>query len=671
MRVDMRKLTIFGVLLIGVGVLLPADPAIGVISATGDIVPPYDGSSDPWNISGDLKVGDAGAANMTLSGSSKVVDVNAYMAYLSGSTANVVLADAGALWQNSGGLYIGGSRTLAGGTAVLTITSGTVEANQAVIWGGGTLAGTGTLKAPSVTTWGTIRPGGSIGTLTIDGNVTFQPSSILEVEVNNSGASDKLVVTGDVGIVGGTVKAISLDTIVGAKEYTIIDANKVTGTFTTLDTALLHVAMVDPNERLGYTADKVLLRITADTFDLGIDGTPNQRALGTALQTIAEAGGTSITQGLQQLPSLSAVRAAYDQLSGQSRPPLAPIVATDSAKFMGIVSNRLQGARGGVANDLRSLSDGPLLAMARPESGIGSTSDAGWDSFLWDLGPDAGNASGQDWGTWGKVYGLSGDRKTENGVTGYSYSVFGQSGGVEVQLSERLIGGGTGGYSHGQVDYDTLADKADMGTTHAGLYSTYSGDGWYLNSLVTYSWINVHTERVVDLTAERHEGYFAGREQSGYVEAGLDWQPAASWLVQPLTAFQITRLHLDQYTETGLASALVYEDQEYESYKASVGAKVTKELPLDRQGCAAIVQARGRWVHEFGDVVSTVETRFEDVPPISWTATDEEVARDSIMLGVGAGIRLTRGLRAFVDYDTSFNADKTVHVISGAVDYRW
>jgi hypothetical protein len=41
------------------------------------------------------------------------------------------------------------------------------------------------------------------------------------------------------------------------------------------------------------------------------------------------------------------------------------------------------------------------------------------------------------------------------------------------------------------------------------------------------------------------------------------------------------------------------------------------------------------------------------------------------MLGVGAGIRLTRRLRAFVDYDTSFNADKTVHVISGAVDYRW
>jgi len=397
----------------------------------------------------------------------------------------------------------------------------------------------------------------------------------------------------------------------------------------------------------------------------------NQQSFGAALQDIAEAGSTAVTAGLQQLPTLGAVRTAYDQLDGQSRPPLAPIVATDSAKFVGIIASRLQGARGGVVRDLRSLSDGPLLAMAQPESGIGSPSDRSWDSFLWDLGPEAGREADQGWGTWGKVYGVFGDRKTKNGVTGYSYNVLGQSGGVDIQFSERFTGGATGGYSRGQVDYATLADEADMGTTHAGLYSTYGGDGWYLNSLVTHSWINMHTERVVDLTGERHEGYFDGREWSGYIELGFDWQPAESWLVQPLTAFQYTRLHLDQYAETGFASALVYEDQQYESYKLSMGVKLTKELLLDTQGHAAIVQARGRLVHEFADTLSSVQTRFEDVPPISWTVSDNELSRDSILLGAGAGVRLTRALRAFVDYDVSFNSDETVHVISGALDYRW
>lgn len=672
MRVDVRKFSVPGVLLIGAAVLLlAAKPATGTITTTGQINPTYDGSSDPWNVGGDLRIGNNGVASMTVSGSSSVIDVNSYMGYLAGSTAGVFVQGSGARWQNSGGLYIGGSRTQAGGNAGVVISGGMVEADQVVIWDRGVLAGIGTLKATSVTDRGTIRPGGtSIGTLTIDGNITFQPSSILEVQVNNTGGSARLAVTGDVNIVGGTVRAISTETITGTRQYTIIDANRVTGTFTALDTALLDVTLGDPTAGLRYTADNVLLRITANRFD-AVGLTPNQQSFGAALQEIADANGTGITAGLQQLPSLDAVRTAYDQLDGQSRPPLAPIVATDTAKFMGIVSNRLQGARGSIAKDLRSLSDGPLLAMAQPEGGIGSPSDRSWDSFLWDLGPETGEQADQGWGTWGKLYGVFGDRKTKNGVTGYSYNVFGQSGGVDIQFSERFTGGATGGYSRGQVDYATLADEADMSTTHAGLYSTYGGDGWYLNSLVTHSWIDLHTERVVDLTGERHEGYFDGREWSGYIEGGFDLQPAATWLVQPLAAFQYTRLHLDQYAETGFASALVYEDQQYESYKLSMGVKVTKELLLDTQGHAAIIQARGRLVHEFADTLSSVQTRFEDVPPISWTVSDNELSRDSILLGAGAGVRLTRGLRAFVDYDTSFSADQTVHVISGALDYRW
>ena len=672
MKVDVRKFSAPSVLLMSAALLLlSASPAAGTITTTGQITPAYDGSSDPWNVAGNLRIGNTAAGTMTVSNGSRVVDANAFMANSAGATADVVIGGTTSLWQNTNNLYIGGSQTQTGGTALLTISAGQVEANQAVIWNGGSLAGTGTLKATSVTDWGTIRPGASsIGALTIDGNITFQPSSILEVQVNNSGGSDRLNVTGDVNIVGGTVRAVSTETITGTRQYTIIDANRVTGTFTALDTALLDVTLGDPTAGLRYTADNVLLRITANRFDK-VGATPNQQSLGAALQEIAGLGGTAITGGLQQLPTLAAVRNAYDQLDGQSRPPLAPIVTMDSAKFTSIIANRLQGARGSVAQDLRSLSDSPLLAMTQSPSGIGSPADHSWDSFLWDLSPEAGGAANQGWGTWGKVYGVFGDRDTEDGVTGYSYNVFGQSGGVDIEFSDRFTGGATGGYSRTQVDYDTLADEADVGTTHAGLYSTYCGDGWYLNSLVTRSWINVHTERVLDLTGERHEGYFDGREWNAYVELGLDWQPAESWLIQPLTAFQYTRLHFDQYTETGYAGALVYEDQQYKSYKLSMGVKVTKELLLDTQGRAAVVQARGRLVHEFNDTLSSVQTRFEDVPGIFWTVSDSELPRDSVMLGVGAGVRLTKGLRAFVDYDASFSSDEAVHVISGALDYRW
>ncbi|OHB66999.1 MAG: hypothetical protein A2Y77_05665 [Planctomycetes bacterium RBG_13_62_9] len=660
-------------LMAAAGAVLPVDPAAGAITATGDITPTYDGFSIPWNISGDLTVGNTAVADLIVSNGSRVTDVNAYIGYTAAGNASVLITGTNSQWINSGDLFIGGTDTAAGGIGILTVSSGgLVEADNIILWTTGSLAGNGTVRADSLTNYGSISPGGgSIGTLTVEGDVTFWVNSALEVQVDNSGHSDMLHVVGDVNIVGGTVRAISTETIVGDKEYTILDGTTVTGQFDALDTALLDVTMVDPNEELGYANDSVVMRITAMPFDLGIGETVNQQALGVALQEIAEEGPSPITSLLQQLPTLDGVRASYDQLAGQNRPPLAPIAAADSAKFMGIISNRLQGARG-MVNSLERLSDTPLLAMAS-SGGIQMPSihDSSWDGFLWSLGRDTPLMGKQEWGAWAKLYGVGGDRDTDAGIPGYSYSFFGQSFGIDYQFSEDFIGGVTGGRSDGDVDYDGLPDTADIGAAHAGLYSTYSGYGWYLNSIVVYSLLNLETRRLVDLTAEEYAASFDGRELSGYVEAGFDWQPAPTWLIQPLAALQFSFLHLDQYAEDGYAGALVFEDQQYESYKVAVGAKLTKELLLDAQGHTAIVQGRARWIHDFGDVLSTVDARFEDVPPISWEVSDAELSRDSIMVGAGVGVRLARGLRAFVDYDTSFNSDASVSVISGAVEYRW
>jgi T5SS/PEP-CTERM-associated repeat protein len=627
------------------------------------------GTNSRWENAGNLYVGYSADAHLVVSNAGRVTDANAFMAYEAGSEAAAVVTGANSLWRSSGNLYVGGGPTSAGGTASLNIsTGGVVEAHDAVIWAGSSLGGDGTLRAGSVTNWGTIRPGNSIGTLTVDGDLALEPNSVLEVEVDNSGHSDKLHVTGDVDIVGGTVMPISTETIVGNKQYTIIEANSVTGRFDSVDvnTALLHMAMAYSQEDPAYTPGSVVLKITANSFE-GVGRTPNQQQIEGALQDIAEAQGNIMTAMVQQLPTLDAVRTAYDQLAGQSRPPLAPVAMTDATKFIGIISNRLQGARGGMARSLDGLSDTPLLAMAEPDTTIGAGSSSSWDGFLWDLPSD----TSQDWGVWGKTYGLSGDRKTDTGTPGYSYSVWGQTFGTDSQMGERFIGGAMGGFSKTRVDYDGLNDEATIDAMHLGLYSNYSGDGWYANSAVLYSILNLDTKRTVDLTGEQHEGSFDGREISGYIEAGVDWQPAMTWLIQPLAGFQVSYLHLDEYAETGLLSALVYGAQDYESYRGSVGAKVSKEVALDLFGGAAIIQGRGRWVHEFGDVLSTVDARFEDVPPIKWQVSDAEVSRDSIMLGAGLGLRLSRGLRGFVDYDTSFNSDKTVNVISGALEYRW
>jgi T5SS/PEP-CTERM-associated repeat protein len=630
------------------------------------------GTGSAWDTHWQLWLGVDGAGTMYIEDGGHVTSATAALGVgASGKGTGLAVVDgAGSVWSNAGVMSLGGQAVGPGyGAGTLRILNGgLVESDVVVAWGRTAVEGNGTLRTRMLTTEGTIRPGASIGTLTLDGDLTMNSGSVLETEIDNSGHGDKLLVTGDVNIVGGTVKALSTETMTHSQQYVIVEANSVSGEFQSLD-----VTAVDPSAMLriaglSYEPDSVLLTIAPTPFnDETVGRTPNQRALGTALQRIADAGPTPVTTLLQQLPTLDGVRASYNQLSGQSRPALAPVAMTGSAKFMGIVSNRLQGAHGVAAGGLDSLSDSPLLAMALPDVGIGTAfvSDAGWDQV------SERNTEGQDWGVWAKAYGLYGDRETESGTPGYSYDVFGQSFGVDLQFTERFMGGVTAGLSDSQVDYDRLSDEASIGATHAGLYSNYSGDGWYLSSLAMYSWLNLDTKRVVDLTGERHKGSFDGHEWSGYVEAGLDWEPAATWLVQPLAGLQVAFLHLDGYAETGLSSALVYSDQDYESYKGSLGARVTKELVLDSRGHSAIIQSRARWVHEFGDAASSVDVRFEDVPSVWWTVQDEELSRDSLLLGTGAGIRLAKGLRVFVDYDASLSSDYTIEVISGAVEYRW
>jgi len=637
------------------------------------------GAGSLWENQRELYVGSNGNASLVISDGGRVTS-NGAIVKSWGSTPVVIVTDPDSRWTNTGTLTLGEGGLLSHSYygAVIVSNGGMVETDNMVVWYGGVLGGDGIVKAAQIANHGVIRPGTFIDlvqapTLTIDGDLTMESSSVLETRIASSSPSAILSVTGDVDITGGTVRAIQAETMNGLHEYVIMEADSVSGQFERLDVSWIEPLAMLRIAGLSYETNLVRLTIAPTPFnDAAVGQTRNQRALGAALQTIANAGPIPVTSLLQQLPTLDGVRVAYDQLSGQSRPPLAPIAAMDSAKFLGIVSNRLQGARGIVADSLNSLSDFPLLAMALPDDPVGTplASDVGLDGSLSERDLRR-RSDGQDWGVWGKLYGLYGDRETENGTPGYSYNVFGQSFGFDLQFDEKFIGGVTGGYSNGQVDYDHLADTADIDATHAGLYGSYSADGWYLSGVATYSWLNFDTRRVVDLTGERHEGSFDGHEWSGYLEAGLDWQPAASWLVQPSAGLQATYLHLDEYTETGPSSALVYKDQDYESYRTSLGAKVTRELILGPHGRAAVVQARAHWVHEFGDVTSSVDARFEDVPSVWFTVSDEEVSRDSILLGAGTGIRLTRRLRAFVDYDASLNPDNTAQVISGAVEYRW
>ena len=161
----------------------------------------------------------------------------------SDSTLASVISGTGALTKSgSGALTLRGVNTFDGD---LTVSAGTLYAGLAADSGnqviennvtvsGGTLSGGATIGGNVTVATANLAPGNSIGTLTIDGNVTLGDNSTTTIEFNDT-TSDKVVVSGNITLAGALVLEPANTTYSDAT-FTIFDGsggsgNSLSGTF--------------------------------------------------------------------------------------------------------------------------------------------------------------------------------------------------------------------------------------------------------------------------------------------------------------------------------------------------------------------------------------------------------------------------------------------------------
>lgn len=124
------------------------------------------------------------------------------------NTVNATVEGTGLLVvQRNGALIAGGDVTLNQFGTLGVLEDGTVIANNIFVNSGATLFGKGWIIGNVVALGGTILPGASPGTLTIEGRLDVQ-GGVLEFEADSLSARDQLVVEGDVTLGGGFVDVI-------------------------------------------------------------------------------------------------------------------------------------------------------------------------------------------------------------------------------------------------------------------------------------------------------------------------------------------------------------------------------------------------------------------------------------------------------------------------------
>ena len=84
-------------------------PTSATITVIGDSDPVYSGdpAPDPWNVGGDLIIGDDDDGWMDVNEGSGVTNVVGYMGYTAGNTGTVTISDPCSYWISSSSLYVG------------------------------------------------------------------------------------------------------------------------------------------------------------------------------------------------------------------------------------------------------------------------------------------------------------------------------------------------------------------------------------------------------------------------------------------------------------------------------------------------------------------------------------------------------------------------------------
>jgi outer membrane autotransporter protein len=518
------------------------------------------------------------------------------------ATISNELTGAGKLIKTDlGKLVLEGENTHSGGTEV---RQGTLQVDgtigDVVVGAAGRLGGNGTVGAAVVS--GTITGGKSMGVLTVDGDLTMEEGSTLQVKVDAAGNSDRIDVTGMAYLNGGRVATLaSGGNYADQTSYTILSAEGgIDGTFADVTSNL---AFLDA--ALSYSEKDVQLMLTRNgTIFENVGNTRNQIATGSSVEGLG--AGNALYDRVLTLSAADA-RFAFDQLSGEIHASAKGVLLNDSRFVRDAANARISAAFGGVG--VAAL---PLMAHDDNGAPVPPTTDrlAFWSEAF---------------GSWGSARG-DGNAASLDGSTG------GLLMGGDAAFGESWRAGLLAGYSQTSFDVNDRTSSGKSDNYHLGLYSGGQWGAFGLRGGAAYSWNRLDTGRSVSfpgfedrLTAK----YNAGTAQI-FGEAGYRIDTAGASF-EPFANLAYVSLHTDGFKEHGGAAALKATGTTTDATFTTLGIRAQSNFVLG--GVAAIARGTLGWRHASGDVQPLADVAFAGGG--AFTVAGTPIARDAAVIEAG------------------------------------
>ncbi|PIL14327.1 hypothetical protein P775_26850 [Puniceibacterium antarcticum] len=485
---------------------------------------------------------------------------------------------------------------------------------------GGTLGGNGTVASTLVKKDGRLSPGESIGTVTVNGDLTLAAGSFYDLEFSNNGSSDRTLVSGTAAIEGATVNAIALDSNVSysnGQSYTFLTADNVTGQFSDLqiDSAFIR-------SQLFYTSTDVTLQLTtngARSFTAAAQ-TNNQRAAAAALDLLdqtAGSGSLSLFNGFLFSDDETASK-AFDQVSGEEH----------------------ASAQSALLGNSRVVSD---MALERLNS--------------------------QGDGVWTSGYGARTKFDSDDNAASYDVNGGGVFFGADGLVSGDLRLGVLTGWGKSSVDSDRTTGSVDIESYHVGVYGGTEIGKLSLRAGAAYSLNQLETKRSVNI------GSFSDTLKADYDSGLTQFFGEASYALElgnqiqmsPFANLSHAILSTDSFSENGGAAALSADDNTSEATFTTAGVRASGNFDQDKT--ALRWNAMASWQHVFGDATPESEMAFANGG--SFLVAGAPIGRDAARISFGVDIKISDNTDFGVSYQGQFSNDMSSNGLKADFSLRF
>jgi len=610
-------------------------------------------------------VGDFSGAGFVLLGAGQLTVGTANDTTFSGAISGA----GGFVKQGAGTLTLSGTNTYSGATTVnggTLIVDGSIANSTTTVNAGATLGGTGVLGDTTID-GGTLSPGNSIGTISVQGNLTFTSGSTYQVEVSPSDA-DRTDVSGQANL-AGTVQAVFLPGQYMVRTYTILSAQGGrSGTFDTLTTNM-------PNftAELDYTATDVILNLTAVLGTLpGSNLNGNRQTVANALNAYFNNGGTlPPAYGTLFGYSGAALDNALTQLSGEAATGMQQTSFQTMDYFLQLMLDPFVPARGGVAS-------GPALAFADTSSTQSSLPPEVARAYARAMPVKAAPMAPftRRWTAWAAGFGgaLNIDGDASVGSHDNDITAAGITAGADYRLSPDTVLGFAlaGGNTRWSLSDGLGSGRSDV--FQAGLYASHRIGPAYLSGALAYAWHSASTSRTVTvsgsstLEGDFHPQLFGGRAEAGYRFGN------ARFGVTPYAAGQVQEIDMPAYSESATsgsnAFALGYASQSTTISRSELGLWSDYRLALMHADAPVTLRARVAWAHNF-HTDRQLTAGFQTLPGTSFTVDGASPDSDLALVSAAAEAVLLHGVTLTAKFDGEFGSHTEGYAGTGELRVNW